>query len=1249
MEKRTEEQRAKSAYTWLRVSPLVTLGTLILIAGYNLPSNLCAKLTGLCQYNIFTHLDIIGGILISALWHLNLLRFVNDPESKFVRRHGKKALTFAGIRTAIALGAVLLDYFAGVNGVFSFFAVALLVMLWGGNTKIGLEEIEKELRLFSSNTAPQPVELPIPEPSNLVILEEYAMSENDPHTPEEILNEIYLNLQSDDDVTVLQAISTLATINFSSEAVWRRLEILSVQSDNKDIRKDALAALSLPAQRNVRSRLNKLQRSDRMNLLHEIGDWVNSGLLASENAEVLRRRYDFDLAPPPAPTVAPVRAAAPQPEANVPAEGTQTAPPLKRSEPEGPRPTLLQTLVSEASIKIYLYLGAFFVIASAAIVGAAVPELRLPILIVSTLIFGGLSIAIKKRLPQPSFALFIVFSFLLPITANTIEETIGLSARFSAGYWVFVYLVMALIWSGSTWFYESRLFSITAFASLALAFVRMGDVFNAEAEFYTSASGLAALAGLAGVWLLKKWKDAKFALPLFLSAQFLQAVVLAVSISAFGVHVFDPSYASLWHLGSFFTWALAFGFYIFSNSLNPFLFFPWLAAGTLIPMPWFLAAAFDLESLGSTFVLFVWGALLSVISEFAHRFELTRKYGLPFLLAAMPTFAIAIITGFSYNTALGMAAAFGIAILYAALHLLRIRWWLWTLALLNFIIGYFAFFNLDFIQKLNIFFGYQLLLISILFLLPDLFLKKDLKVNLEWRLPPRIYGALFAFYTSAALLFQNESNHAAICFAIYTLFFAAYAYRYHRAILGYIPAAYLPLAILFALDFLELDLWLPSLTALAVLYFVVGIAIRSKEEWAIMFRNCALTLGTIISFIALLLLKEFGGWYALVIGLLFITEMYFSRSGWFEIGAPALFNIGMFLILRDFNVDEPAYHLLAYSLVWLIADLLAHLTFANTRPLAWIVRGVGALLAITNYGFLFAESDTTITVIGFGIYTLLFLTISLLYRQPNLFYAFTLSLPLFVTFLFREFDVTKWIHPVIILAVLYYAAGYFLRAKKNAPGWDLSLLNSGLGLGVFVSLAAPALGGLDAAIPVAIAATLWAVEAFAKKNAWLAFPANGLYLLAYFIILFELNVSEPQFFSMGAALLGLIQHYLLVRAESKAGAFIMGMVSQFVLLGTTYIEMLNKNDLIFTYFLVLFFQSLAVLAYGIVIRSRSLTFFPIGFVVLGVLTVVINALEGAAIFVIGCTGILLLMFGVLAVLLRERISKLSEKIGEWKA
>ena len=1073
------------------------------------------------------------------------------------------------------------------------------------------------------------------------------MTENDARKPEDILNEIYANLQSEDDVAVLNAIATLGETNFSSEAVRRQLEKLSLQSDNKDIRKNALAALSQPAQRNVRGRLNKLQRGDRYVILQEISDWEKGGLLPTENAEVIRRRYDFDFTPSPQtpPVPASAQAAATQLEATPPA-------PTPRREPEGPRPSLLQTLTSEASIKIYLYLGAFFVIASAAILGVAIPELRLPILIIGTLIFGGLAIAIKKRLPQPSFALFIVFSFLLPITANTVQETlsqsIDLSSAFTAGYWVFVYFIMAVIWSGSTWFYQSRLFSITAFISLTLSLLRLGDVFEAQPEFYTSATGLAPLAGLAGYWLLKKWKDAKFALPLFLTAQGLQGIILLVSISVFGVNTFDPSNSPLWHLGTFFTWSAAFIFYILSNLLLPFLFFPWLAAATLIPMPWFLAAALDMESLGSSILLLVWGAMLSVASDVSYRIERTQKYSLPLLLASMPTFALAIITGFAYSTGLGMITAFSVAVIYTVLHILRLRWWLWTLALLNFIIAYFAFFELEFIQKLDIFFGYPTLLLSILFLLPDLFLKKDFSANIEWRMPPRIAGALFTLFTSTAILFYNESNHIAICYAAYTLFFAAYTFAQRRAIFGYLPAAYLPLTILFALDHFNLDAWLPAMTVLAVLYFIIRVAVRAREDWAKVFRNSALALGTIMSFTALGSLKEYGGWYALVIGLLFIAEMYLSRSGWFEVGAPVLFTLGTFLILQDFNVDEPAYHLLAYSLVWLLADLLAHFTFSNPRPLAWVVRVAGGMFALTNYRVLFGESDVSTAAFGFAIYTLLFLIISLLYRQPTLFYAFTLTLPLFVTFLFRSFDITKWIHPVIVIAVIYYAAGFFLRLIKRAAGWDLSLLYSGLGLGVIVSLGAPALGGIDAALPVTVAATLFAVEAFAKKNAWLAFPANGFYLLAYFIILYELNVDEPQFFSMGAALLGLVQHYLLVRAGSKTGAFVMGMLSQFVLLGTTYIEMVDKNELI--YFVVLFFQSLAVLVYGLVIRSRSLTFFPIGFVVLGVITVVYSALKGVAtIFLIGCTGIILLMLGVFAVLLRERISKLSERMSDWKA
>ena len=110
----------------------------------------------------------------------------------------------------------------------------------------------------------------------------------------------------------------------------------------------------------------------------------------------------------------------------------------------------------------------------------------------------------------------------------------------------------------------------------------------------------------------------------------------------------------------------------------------------------------------------------------------------------------------------------------------------------------------------------------------------------------------------------------------------------------------------------------------------------------------------------------------------------------------------------------------------------------------------------------------------------------------------------------------------------------------------------------------------------------------------------------------------------------------------------MGLLSQFVLLGTTYIELIGKDNL--WYFFALFIQSIIVLIYGIAIRSRSLTFSPIGFVILGVITITYSALKNeATILLIGCTGIILLLLGVTAVLLRERITKLSERLNDWNA
>ncbi len=1516
MDRFKEKQLARGPYLWLRASPLLTVFTFYMVISFSPAEFFCSNLFQ-CSYNTVTMINAVCGVLISALWHLILLQYISSDKSSIVHKHGRQALIYAGIRTAIPLGAILFDLLTEAGGALACWTIPILIVLWVVNSNSGLKQVELDIP-ESENTA-STIEVVMTEENQenvlaqileglqseddvavfqaimtlngiqkgndaiLHELEALASEDENPdirrdsqealdklknkktgleatplqinsNSPGAILQEILDGLKSGDIKTRLQAIAALQTINYSSEAIRVQLEKLAIHDQEEEVRTGAITTLDLSIHRNVQRTLNKIDRGSRNILLKEITDWEKQGLLQKQNADVIRLRYNFDFTPQPRPQAVPAQSAVAQTKvtaAKIPTPVVTAPPPSIPKEPEGPRPTLMQTLLSETSIKIALYLGAFFVIASAVILGVLSEGARLPILIISTLIFGGLSLGIRKRLPQPSFTLFIVFSFLLPITAGVIEGLLHFSDTISAGYWVFISLFMAAVWMVGTWLYESRLFSITAFLSGLLAFLRIGDTFNSAPEFYAIMAGLIALIGLAGVWALKKWKDANFALPLFITAQLIQVIVLAASISIFFIHLFDTSSPILWNLASIFTWSFAFAFFVVSNSIFPFILFPWLAAATLLPIPWFLSAAFDLSTTTNAILFLIWTVLLAVISELA--VEKIRSYALPFLLISIPSAIITVSTGFVESTMLGMFCALGISITYGILQIIRARGWLWAFALLNFIVAYFAFFILPSIEKINIFFGYQLLILSILFLLPDLILKNDFKLNLHWRLPPRIFGIVFTIWNFIVYAPSQEKpliNTALVLF-VYAVFFAAYSLRYNQAWIGYaaitaftisivyglnhfhldlwvpilsvlsilyffggfflrknevraswrtmleisglslgtivsltalgtmkpmagwfiipiamlfvvemytrreslfeigvhfflgiasfmilkdfkvdetsfillalgivilsldmifartyrsdriaewparvlgmllailaslilsdtaartaatgfvilaaffilytwiqrkayygyIAAAYIPLAAFFILKVFNSGAWLPVITGLTVIYFLVGLAIRSKGDWSFMLRNSALGIGTIISMTALFTQKETGGWYTIIIGLLFAAEMYIRRNGLFEIGLPYFFNISAFLILHDFKVEQVSYHLLAYSLVWLLSDLLAHLTFVDPRLLKWPVRAIGGIFAIVNYGYLFFDANPTTGTIGFAVYTLLFLTISLLYRQPTLAYTFTFTLPLFVTFLFRGLDVTKWIHPVIFVAVAYYILSLIASKLERAKGWDMTLLVSGLGLATFVSVAAPVLGGLDAAIPVAIAATLWAIEAFSKKNAWLAFPANLLYLLAYFITLVELNQSEVQFFTVGAGLLGLFQHYLLVRAGSKTGAFLTGMVSQLVLLGTTYIQMLSTQQL--GYFIVLFFQFLVVLLYGVVIRSRSLTFTPIIIIILGVITVLYSAFKGLnTVVLIGCTGIIMLVFGIIAVLMRERITKLGERLSSWEA
>jgi hypothetical protein len=346
-----------------------------------------------------------------------------------------------------------------------------------------------------------------------------------------------------------------------------------------------------------------------------------------------------------------------------------------------------------------------------------------------------------------------------------------------------------------------------------------------------------------------------------------------------------------------------------------------------------------------------------------------------------------------------------------------------------------------------------------------------------------------------------------------------------------------------------------------------------------------------------------------------------------------------------------------FILLWPALALLSlGLVLWRTLPPRWylppLILGclIGGLTCLVLLASGFDEPGRA--VIAWGIIAGFLALFSLLARRPWFGYGATTSLALAVSFGLVWAERDYWVLPLIGLAALYYAAGLILSLMGRSADWAAVLRFSGLGLAALVGLSAPAQGGAGGVIGAALGATFFAIEAFRLRQVWLGLPANLLYLAAYITLLVELDVDQPQFYSIGAALLGFIMHYFLVKSGSKWAAFITGLLSQFILLGTTYVQMFSTQELI--YFFVLFGQAMVVLVYGLVVRSRSLLIAPLVFVVLGVITVALSVLAGVpALLLIGCTGLLLLILGIAALVMREKLlamtNRLGERLGGWQA
>ncbi|MGB7874630.1 MAG: hypothetical protein WBL25_09625, partial [Anaerolineales bacterium] len=554
--------------------------------------------------------------------------------------------------------------------------------------------------------------------------------------PEEFLSSIHAGLKDASAQTRLGAIQKLGEQKFSSVAILRTLEELVIKDRSKPVREAALKALSSSAHRYIQSRAVKLNRKKRQILLDEIDRWETQGLIQDDLADVLRRRYNFDLKPAVSQPDSPAPLTQPKPVA------VKETPPPPTS--DSPRPGLTQSLLSETSIKIALYLGAFFVIAAAAILAAVVEAARLPILLAATILFAGGAIVTRPRLSQPSFALFVVFSFLLPTDANVLADVLNLPDKANAAYWFAVMAIMALIWSFGTWFYASRLFSLAAFVAFLISVARLGELFEAEPEIYLLLFSFATLIGLGGTYLLKRWRTAKFGLPLFIFVQLSQLGLIAFALVSVALRFEDMP--STWNLASSYFWLLTLAFYVLSDLIFPFILFPWFAIAAIYPLPINFMLTFDVEALSTAIATWVWGFGLAVASEIFRRLPIDkiRRFGLASLAVSLTLLLTATVIGYVEEITYGFAFMLASAILYTLMHILKPRAYVWTTALLLGLGAYFTFFALPFMENIDIFDGYQLLGASLLLLVSDLFLTPDFSADKTWRWPLRISGALLA-------------------------------------------------------------------------------------------------------------------------------------------------------------------------------------------------------------------------------------------------------------------------------------------------------------------------------------------------------------------------------------------------------------------------------------------------------------------------------------------------------------------------
>ncbi len=952
--------------------------------------------------------------------------------------------------------------------------------------------------------------------------------------PQNILELIINDLHNSLPEQRLSAIELLWQTPFSSVAILNLLEDIATSDPSADVRKAAIEALQHPAHRAIQERATRLRADTRRTLIQEIKNWATAGIISAEQAEIIARKYDFDQiptlslrmratghpappeeeksalppAPPPSGNTSPAPLPAPTPKVIAPPA------PARPPQPAPPRPTLLQTLTSEASIKIALYLGAFMVVAAALILSFLSETLRFPALIVTTAGFGAAAILFKKRLPPTSFTLFIVASILLVIDAFVLRDILKLTGQPAAIYWTVALGCMVLVWAGATWLYKSRFFTLMAFTALAASLQYSMDIFDPEnAILHVLAASIAALAGILACAYLKKWQGFDFIIPFFAVLQGFQVILLTAAF-IYGLLALTNRLSHDWIILAV-TGLLAFLFYIASDTLFKFILFPWLAVGALMPIEGLIVISYHPGIWVYSIAAWGWGFAMLIASEMFLRTSNSElnKYSLPFNLSAIMLMLGGIIFGFVDSASLGCGLSLAAGAVMSISQAGKNRWWVWTSAIGFGLMAYFsAYYLIDrstWINKL----AYKIIAIPVLFAIIDLILKPSFNLQNSWRWPLRMYGLVSIAINSVYLLVSTRPEERAIILFLHGLIALAYAIRHNQPFVALLFTIQISPATLLALSYFKKlgEFGILAGTLLAIAYFTAGYLIRSKTSntWSGIFRFSGLGLAAIDVILAFVFDSWLSGWCLLALSSLFIIESLTNEK--FELGIYPLLSISYAFIVNDFRLYNTV--ILPAGLAFIIIAIeMAYNWWRPKRFYRHIIRAGSGISAIIALLHIFSHYPKWSHPWAYGLLALLYLVAAIYYRSnwviyiSNIFAGFSIFASLLVT---DQLD-AHWLPALTIVASAFYLLGYTLLKKRpEQPRWSVPYRLSGITLAIssgFCSLILP---------------TVWPI------------PWAGIYLLILTILLVVETIHNP-IFEITVYFLSGITYYLLLHEFSPS-------------------------------------------------------------------------------------------------------------------